>query len=175
MDACEYVIAVGEGSLDTAIFLGERYPTVECLACEPRSEKYFEATQRSSGLKNVYLFNSAPNFFLKMIERDKPYLFGRDVLIVESASGGGAERNIKREIEFMAGRFQAAFVLVTDVGAPDAGVDYSLKSLAQSFAGAKYSPYRPAHAAKDEWRLFALGRNHDFDFSDEAKDLLARG
>ena len=190
IDACEYVIAIGEGAAETAIFLGERNPTVECLACEPQSETYFEAAERATGLKNVYLFNAAPKFFLRMIDKDKPYLFGRDVLVVDSAAGGGADRDMKWEIEFIAGRFQAAFLLLTGLG-PSAGDSgpagggtgdgFSIKALAPCFAGVEYASYHPRFAARGasrvkepEWRLVALGRNHDFDFSDDAKACLAK-
>lgn len=190
LDSCEYVLVVGDEAADTALFLGSRNPGIECLACEPKSEIFFEASEKASKLKNVYLFNSAPGVFLKTIESDKPYLFSRDVLFVVSAAGGGADRMLPAEIEFVAGNFQAAFLQIVGFRVPERedfgvvthrGREVSMKNLAPAFAGVEHMLYYPAYAAVGSrrgkppgWALFALGRNANYEFSDEIKDLLGK-
>jgi hypothetical protein len=190
LEGCEYVLAVGEGASETVLYLGARHPNLECLACEPKSETFFEASDKASRLKNVYMHNASPSDFMKMIESDKPYLFSRDSLFIISAAGGGPERRVPQEVEFVSGRFQAAFLLVLGFKVPERedfgvtthrGRECSMKNLAPNLKGAEYTLYYPAYDVPGSkrrrlpgWGLFTLGRNAEYEFSDEIKEMLTK-
>ena len=190
LEGCEYVVGVGAGAPETVVALARRHAHKECLACEPSAEKCFELENASEGLKNVYLHNAAPGRFLELLAADKPYLFGRDVLFLLSASGGGAERRFFEELDFVAGRFQAAFLAIHGFHVPERedfdfdsqrGRECSLKNVAPRLGGAEHSLYFPAYAVRSSrrrrykgWCLAPMGRNAEFTFPADVKDLLAK-
>jgi len=190
LEGCEYVLATGENAADSVLFLGARHPSLEFLACEHKSETFFEATDKAARLKNVYLHNATPAVFMQTIDADKPYLFSRDVLFIVLAGGGGAERRLPEELAFVAQRFEGAFMLVMGLRVPDRdefgfethrGRECSMKNFAPLFKDVEHTLYYPGYSAPGGkrhklpgWGLFALGRNADFDFRDDIKQFLVK-
>lgn len=190
LEGCEYVLATGDTAVEAALFLGARHPSLEFLACEPKSETFFEASDKAARLKNVYLHNAAAADFIKTIEADKPYLFSRDVLFIVLAAGGGAERRLPEEIRFVAERFQGAFMLVMGLRVPERdgfafethrGRECSMKNYGPMLKDIEHTLYYPAYSVSGSrknrpwgWGLLALGRNADHTFSDEIKKHLLK-
>ncbi len=190
LEGCEYVIGIGAGAPETVVALARRHPHKECLACEPSSEKCFELENASEGLKNVYMHNAAPGRFLELLAADKPYLFGRDVLFLLSAAGGGAERRFFEEVDFVAGRFQAAFLSIHGFRVPERedfdfdsqrGRECSFKNVGPLLSGGEHGLYFPGYAVRSSrrrrykgWCLAPLGRNAEFSFPEDVKTLLAK-
>ncbi len=190
LEGCEYVIGAGAGAPETVVALARRHPHKECLACEPSSEKCFELENASGGLKNVYLHNAAPGRFLELLAADKPYLFGRDVLFLLSAAGGGAERRFFEEVAFVGGNFQAAFLAVHGFRVPERddfdfdsqrGRECSYKNIGPLLPGGGHSLYVPAYPVRASrrrrykgWCLVPMGRNAEFPFPEDVKTLLAK-
>lgn len=190
LEGCEYVLGAGDGAAMTLAAEARRYARKEFLACEPGPEKCHEVANRAEDLKNLYLHNLTPAEFLDLMARDKPYLFGRDALFFLSALGGGAERRLFEEISFVAGRFQAAFLLLSGLRVPDRdefayathrGRECSLKNVGPHLGAAPHVLYLPAYPVKPSrrrvykgWGLFCLGRNTEFLFPEHLSGLVQK-
>ena len=190
LEGCEYVLGAGDGAALILAAEARRYPGKEFLACEPGSEKCHDVGNRAEGIKNLYLHNRTPADFLDLLARDKPYLFGRDALFFLSALGGGGERRLFEEIAFVAGRFQACFLLLSGLKVPDRdefayathrGRECSLKNVAPCLAGTAGVLHLPAYPVKPSrrrvfkgWGLFCLGRNAEFVFPEPLVPLVQR-
>lgn len=190
LEGCEYVLGAGEGAALTLAAEARRYPGKEFLVCEPGPEKCHEVGVRAKGVKNLYLHNLTPAEFLDILSRDKPYLFGRDVLFFLSALGGGGERRLFDEISFVAGHFQACFLLLSGLRVPDRdefayathrGRECSLKNVAPCLAGATSVLHLPSYPVKPSrrrtlkgWGLFCLGRNAEFVFPESLAPLVQK-
>lgn len=187
-EQCEYFLALGKEAGISAIYAGNRYPRLECLAGEHSGEAYFVLADKAAELKNVYLHNQKPSEFLSTLESDKPYLFSRDVLFVLSPSGGGADRRFGEEVAFIMEKFRGLFLLITGFKVPGReefrfethrGRECSAKNLAGCFTGENrvyYPAYAPASMRKPSagWVLVAAGRNADYEFTDDVAELLSR-
>jgi len=190
LEGCEYVVGAGAGAPETVVALARRHPHKECLACEPSSEKCFELENAAEGLKNVYMHNAAPGRFLDLLAADKPYLFGRDVLFLLSAAGGGAERRFFEEVGFVAGSFQAAFLSIHGFRVPERedfdydsqrGRECSLKNVGPLLTASEHTLHFPAYAVRASrkrrykgWCLASMGRNAEFSFPGDVKTLLSK-
>ncbi|BBD06761.1 hypothetical protein [Desulfovibrio ferrophilus] len=175
LEGCEYALAAGDGAADMAVQLAKRHPHREILACEPKSELCYQARNRAGNAKNIYLHNVAPRQFLNLAETDKPYLLDKDVLVVLTVAGGGAERRFFDEVSFVATTFAAPWLLVLGSRVPDRdefsydshrGRECSLKNLAPHLAKTQHTLYLPDYPvasskrrAVSGWCLAALGRN----------------
>lgn len=187
---CEYALVVGDGGADAAVQLARRYPQHELLACEPKSEVYYRAENRAGDSKNIYLHNMAPGDFLDMVGRDKPYLLEKDVLVLLSAAGGGAERRFFDEVALVALQFQAAWLLVVGCRVPERdefvfenhrGRECSLKNLAPSLASATHSLYIPGYSVPaskrrktNGWCLAGVGRSAGIALPEDAVSLAIK-
>lgn len=190
LEGCEYVLGAGDGAALTLAAEARHYPGKEFLACEPGPEKCHDVANRAAGIKNLYLHNRSPAEFLDLLAREKPYLFGRDALFFLSALGGGGERRLFDEISFVAGHFQACFLLLSGLRVPDRdefayathrGRECSLKNVLPCLAGAMSVLHLPAYPVKPSrrralkgWGLFCLGRNAEFVFPDSLADLVGK-
>jgi len=190
LEGCEYVLGAGDGAALTLAAEARRYPGKEFLACEPGPEQCHDVSNRAEGIKNLYLHNRTPAEFLDILAQDKPYLFGRDTLFFLSALGGGGERRLFEEISFVAGRFQACFLLLSGLRVPDRdefayathrGRECSLKNVRPCLAGAVNSLHLPAYAVRPSrrrvlkgWGLFCLGRNAEFVFPEPLAGLVRK-
>jgi len=190
LEGCEYVIGTGDGAASILANLGARHPRLECLACEPNSEKCFAIQNSAANLKNVYVHNRSPGKFLQVIKADKPYLFSRDILFLLSAAGGGAERRMLGEIEFVTGHFGAAFMLVHGFKVPDRdefsfdvqrGRACSFENIKKSLGTAEYSLFYPSYPVRASmrrsvkgWGLFAFGRNMGHEFPGDVSAFLTK-
>ncbi|MBU1002217.1 MAG: hypothetical protein KKE73_06810 [Proteobacteria bacterium] len=190
LEGCEYALAAGDGAVDLAVQLAKRHPHREILACEPKSELCYQARNRAGSAKNIYLHNTAPRQFLDLMETDKPYLMDKDVLVVLSAIGGGAERRFFEEISFVASTFAAAWLLVLGCRVPDRddfsfhsqrGRECSLKNLAPHLSMVQHTIYIPGYQVASSkrrsvngWCLAALGRNSVTPLPDEIVGLVIK-
>jgi hypothetical protein len=190
LEGCEYVLGAGDGAALTLAAEARRYPGKEFLACEPGPEKCHEVGNRAAGIKNLYLHNLSPAEFLELLARDKPYLFGRDTLFFLSALGGGGERKLFEEIGFVAGHFQACFLLLSGLRVPERdefayathrGRECSLKNVAPCLAGVASVLHLPAYPVQPSrrrvlkgWGLYCLGRNAEFVFPESLASLVQK-
>lgn len=187
---CEYALVVGDGGAEAAVQLARRHPQHEVLACEPKSELCFQAENLAGDSKNIYLHNVTPREFLEMVGADKPYLLDKEVLVVLSAAGGGAERRFFDEVAYVASRFQAAWLLVVGCRVPERdefsfenhrGRECSLKNIVPALRSATHSLYIPAYGvagsrrrAVSGWCLVGLGRCAAVALPDEAVSLALK-
>lgn len=190
VEGCEYALAAGDGAADLAVQLARRHGHREILACEPKSELCYQAENRAGNAKNIYLHNMTPERFLRLVQSDKPYLLDKDVLVILSAAGGGAERRFFDEIASVASTFQGAWLMVLGARVPDRddfafeshrGRECSVKNLIPHLGQTPHTLYFPSYAVPSSkrrqipgWCLAALGRNAGVDLPDEVAELAAK-
>ena len=190
LDGCEYALAAGDGAADLAVQLARRNPHREILACEPKAELCHLAQNRAGSAKNIYLHNLAPGRFLDLVKIDKPYLLDKDVLVILSAAGGGAERRFFDEVSAVAQAFPGAWLLILGCRVPGRdefsfeshrGRECSIKNLEPYLGDVPQTLYFPAYEVAASrrrrvagWCLAALGRNASPPLPDEIVGLMVK-
>lgn len=110
-------IETGTNVGSTLAYVGNRYPGIQVLSCEPDREACQRARTHTAALPSVEVHNLRSQEFLSVLA-GRPELFGKKCLFWLDAHGYGFEWPLKEEVAFIATHFKQAYVMVDDFKVP---------------------------------------------------------
>jgi FkbM family methyltransferase len=183
-------IETGSNVGSTLAYVAKNNPQIRCLSCEPDRSAFEQASANAGKYANVALFNGTSQQFIEHLTKHKPEIFSEQCFFWLDAHGYGFEWPLKKELEFITGRFNSAYVLIDDFKVPDRdyfGYDqYQEQICSYDYVkdalnpGKAYQLYYPTYRDKTSkhhplrgWGLLVFGHD-DFRIPEQLVDKIER-
>lgn len=115
---CSVFIETGANVGSTLAHVAHSYPSTRCHSCEPDQSAFEQATTNAGKYDNVALFNGTSQQFIEHLSKNEPEIFSEHCFFWLDAHGYGFEWPLKKELEFITGRFSSAYILIDDFKVP---------------------------------------------------------
>ncbi len=115
---CKVFVETGANVGSTLAYVARSYPWLRCLSCEPDQPAFGQASANAGRYSNVALFNGTSQQFIEHIAKQEPKIFSEQCLFWLDAHGYGFEWPLKKELEFITGKFASGYILIDDFKVP---------------------------------------------------------
>lgn len=115
---CKVFVETGANVGSTLAYVARSYPWLRCLSCEPDQSAFEQASTNVAKYGNVSLFGGTSQQFIEHLEKHEPGIFSEQCFFWLDAHGYGFEWPLKKELEFITGRFSSAYILIDDFKVP---------------------------------------------------------
>ncbi|MDX2426948.1 MAG: FkbM family methyltransferase [Cycloclasticus sp.] len=116
--ASKVFIETGANVGSTLAYVAKNNPMIRCLSCEPDQSAFEQASINTVKAGNVSLLNGTSQQFIEHLTRYEPEIFSEQCMFWLDAHGYGFEWPLKKELEFITGRFSSAYILIDDFKVP---------------------------------------------------------
>lgn len=103
----------------TLAYVASNYPWLRCLSCEPDKAAFQQASVNAGKYVNAELFNGTSQQFIEHLSKNESGIFSEQCFFWLDAHGYGFEWPLKKELEFITGRFSSAYILIDDFKVPE--------------------------------------------------------
>jgi hypothetical protein len=183
-------VETGSNVGSTLAYVARSYPQLRCLSCEPDQSAFEQASANVGNYSNVVLFNGTSQKFIEHLSKHEPGIFSEQCFFWLDAHGYGFEWPLKKELEFVTGKFNSGYILIDDFKVPERdhfGYDqYQDQVCSYDFVkealnpGRFYQLYYPTYQDKTSkhhplrgWGLLVFGHN-DFILPEKLADKMER-
>lgn len=187
---CKVFVETGSNVGSTLAYVARSFPWLRCLSCEPDHSAFEQASANVGKYDNVTLFNGTSQQFIGHLSRYEPKIFSEQCFFWLDAHGYGFEWPLKKELEFITGRFSSGYILIDDFKVPGqdhfgydqyhgqvCSYDYVKDALN---TGKAYQLYYPTYQDKTSkhhplrgWGLLVFGHD-DFRIPEQLADNMER-
>lgn len=115
-------VETGANVGSTLAYVARNHPKLRCLSCEPDPSAFEKASANTAKYSNVALFNGMSQQFIEHLTKHESGIFHEQCFFWLDAHGYGFEWPLKKELEFITGKFSSAYILIDDFKVP--GRDY---------------------------------------------------
>lgn len=114
----EVFLETGSNVGSTLAYVAQRFPKLDCHACEPDAAAHAVAVQHACTRPHVVLRNERSQEFLQRIEREHSELLSLTPLAWLDAHDHGFEWPLRDEVSFFTRKFASGFLLIDDFRVP---------------------------------------------------------
>lgn len=115
---CKVFIETGSNVGSTLAYVARSYPWLRCLSCEPDRSAFEQASANAGKYGNVALFKGTSQQFIEHLADKEQGVFSESCFFWLDAHGYGFEWPLKKELEFITGRFSYGYILIDDFKVP---------------------------------------------------------
>lgn len=183
-------VETGSNVGSTLAYVARSYSWLRCLSCEPDQSAFEQASANAGKYGNVALFNGTSQQFIEHLSKHEPGIFSEQCFFWLDAHGYGFVWPLKKELEFITGRFSSAYILIDDFKVPGRncfGYDQYQKQICSYDyvkdalnPGKSYQLYYPTYQDKTSkhhplrgWGLLVFGHD-DFRIPEQLADKMER-
>jgi hypothetical protein len=115
---CTLFVETGSNVGSTLAYVAKQYPWLRCLSCEPDGSAFEQAKTNAGKYGNVFLFHGRSQEFIDYLAKHESKMYSEPCLFWLDAHGYGFEWPLKKELEFITGEFDSAYILIDDFKVP---------------------------------------------------------
>lgn len=115
---CRVFVETGANVGSTLAYVARSYPALRCLSCEPDQSAFEQASANIAKYGNASLYNGTSQQFIDHLSGHETEIFSEHCFFWLDAHGYGFEWPLKKELEFITGRFKSGYILIDDFKVP---------------------------------------------------------